>query len=145
LFTFQPKLKTGNVNIRPRLIKGIQVFAGMIALLLAYLGIIIPGLPAIPFIFVAAYLFAKSSPKLYSWLMRRRLLKKLLNRANKVNRSVFKWLMVSQIWFSVAIVEYTLAQSLTAMVLIACAGVLITVFVLVFIKTNQREKHHDSD
>lgn len=41
---------------------------GFINLGLAYLGMITPGLPFSIFIVIAAYCFAKSSPKMYAWI-----------------------------------------------------------------------------
>jgi uncharacterized membrane protein YbaN (DUF454 family) len=41
---------------------------GFISLGLAYLGIITPGLPWSCFVVLAAYCFAKSSPRMYTWI-----------------------------------------------------------------------------
>jgi uncharacterized protein len=42
--------------------------AGLISLGLAYLGVILPGLPWSCFVVFAAYSFAKSSPRMHSWI-----------------------------------------------------------------------------
>ena len=107
------------------------------SLLLAYLGIIIPGFPAIPFIILAAYLFTNSSPRIYKWMMGQRILKKLFTKAQKIDRRLFKGLMISQVWFSVAVAEFTLAHSLTAKILFAAGGVVLTVLVLVLFKVHR--------
>jgi uncharacterized protein len=122
------------MTIPPRLKKPLYIFSGILSVALAYAGIIIPGLPGIPFILLAAYFFTNSSPRLYKWMLSRPLLSKLLKKSREGKKKVFKWLMVSQCWFSVAVIEFTLAHSLTAKVLTALGGVVLTVLVLVFMK-----------
>jgi len=46
---------------------------GFISLGVAYLGVILPGLPYSPFIVFAAYCFAKSSPRMHDWIMNHRI------------------------------------------------------------------------
>jgi uncharacterized membrane protein YbaN (DUF454 family) len=49
-------------------------FVGM-----AWLGIILPGLPATPFLMLASYFFVRSSPRLHRWLHRSPVFGKLLH------------------------------------------------------------------
>ncbi len=42
---------------------------GWIALILGSIGIILPLLPTVPFVILAAYCFARSSPRLEAWLL----------------------------------------------------------------------------
>jgi uncharacterized protein len=45
---------------------------GIICVGLAFLGVILPGLPATPFLLLAVYAFARSSPKMHDWLLNHR-------------------------------------------------------------------------
>lgn len=48
--------------------KALLLSAGHLSLALGIIGIFLPILPTTPFIILAAFLYSKSSPKLYAWL-----------------------------------------------------------------------------
>ena len=52
------------------MLKPLLILAGTVALILGLIGIIVPGLPTTPFLLLAALLYARSSEKLYSLLLR---------------------------------------------------------------------------
>lgn len=53
--------------------KILYLVLGVASLGLAYLGWILPGLPWTPFVLLASYCFARSSPRLERWLLNNRL------------------------------------------------------------------------
>lgn len=57
-----------------RIIRALYVVGGTVSLALAILGVILPGLPTTPFALLSAFLYAKSSPKLYNWLLNNKVL-----------------------------------------------------------------------
>jgi len=46
------------------------VLAGLASVGMAYLGVILPGLPTTPWVLLASYCFSRSSPRLRRWLRR---------------------------------------------------------------------------
>ncbi|MGL5047861.1 MAG: YbaN family protein [Shewanella sp.] len=49
--------------------RGLFLLLGLTALALGLLGIVLPLLPTVPFILLAAFCFARSSERLHQWLM----------------------------------------------------------------------------
>lgn len=49
--------------------KIIWLFFGFITLLLALIGIVLPLLPTVPFLLLAAFFFARSSTRIHDWLI----------------------------------------------------------------------------
>ncbi len=45
---------------------------GVLCVVLATIGIVVPGLPTTPLLLAAAYLFARSSPRMHDWLIQHR-------------------------------------------------------------------------
>ena len=51
------------------MLKYIYIIGGTISLILGLIGIVTPGLPTTPFILLTAFLYSKSSPRLYKKLV----------------------------------------------------------------------------
>ena len=52
-----------------RIVRILYILGGSISLALGVMGIFVPGLPTTPFVLLSAALYAKSSEKLYNWLL----------------------------------------------------------------------------
>ena len=50
-------------------VRRVWVLVGVVSVLLGVLGILLPLLPTTPFILLAAFAFARSSPRLHDWLV----------------------------------------------------------------------------
>lgn len=75
---------------------------GALAVVLALLGIALPLLPTTPFLLVAAWCFAKSSPKWHQWLLKHPLLGSFIRNWEEkrcVTRGVKRFAMLSLLLF----------------------------------------------
>lgn len=86
-----------------RIIRILYLVWGTLSLILAILGIVVPGLPVTPFALLSAFLYAKSSPKLYNWLINNKILgpriknyqrRKGITRKGKIGVLIFMSIMV---------------------------------------------------
>jgi uncharacterized membrane protein YbaN (DUF454 family) len=59
--------------------RGLYVSLGCGCLGLGFIGVFLPGLPTTPFVLLAAFFYARSSPRLHGWLRRSRLFGPLLD------------------------------------------------------------------
>lgn len=53
--------------------RGLFLVAGLMALVLGFIGIVVPVMPTVAFWILAAWCFARSSPRLEAWLLSHRL------------------------------------------------------------------------
>lgn len=105
--------------------KALFICLGLFFLVLAYIGIILPGIPGIPFILASAWFFMKSSDKLYAWMMRQRMLAKVLNKFNgeKVSEKT-KWFVISQFWVSIVVAQLIFTLSLPFIIGLNTIGII---------------------
>ena len=105
--------------------KTIYIFLGFLFLVLAYIGIILPGIPGIPFIILSGWFFLKGSKRLHAWMMKQRILAKVLNKFNsgKVSEKA-KWFVISQFWVSIIIAQLVFKMPLSGMIMLNVLGII---------------------
>ena len=92
--------------------KAIYISLGVFFLGLAYIGIALPGFPAIPFIILSLFLFANSSQRLYNWMLRQKLFSKILSKTNaKKQNRWFRLFVISQLWVSISVAVILFVKS----------------------------------
>ncbi|MGB9913817.1 MAG: YbaN family protein, partial [Candidatus Kapaibacteriota bacterium] len=90
-------------NASSRTKRFVFIALGFFSLFLGIIGIFLPVLPTTPFILLSASLFAKSSRKLYSWLLSTRTFGKIIRDYNEkkgVKLSI-KIFALSFLWLSI--------------------------------------------
>ena len=89
----------------PRWLRGLFALAGGLALLAGVIGIFLPVLRTTPFILLAALCFARSSPRIYGWLLNHRLFGPMIDtwqRHRSIPRRV-RWIALASMGFSISL------------------------------------------
>lgn len=124
-----------------RTVRILYIIGGTVSLVLAILGIIVPGLPVTPLALLSAFLYAKSSPRLYNWLMNNKILgsrisnyqrRKGITRRGKVGVLAFMSIMVLFSSF-IVVAPGTLRWVILALGLVGC-------IVVIFFVPNAKEE-----
>lgn len=112
--------------------KRLNLFLGFIALVLAYIGIALPGIPGTPFILLTAFFFVRSSDKMYHWLMKNKLFAKVIHKFDEQEKLPlkFKLFVIIQLWISITVAEIWFIDSLHIRLITALVGVIVSILIL---------------
>ncbi|MBN9659063.1 MAG: YbaN family protein [Acidobacteria bacterium] len=109
---------------------------GCLAAVLAFVGVVVPGLPSTEFVLAAAYCFARSSPRMENWLLQHRWFGPTLRRFREtggITRSG-KRVALGSMWSAVVLSSAILAavnpKAALATILMACVGTLTLLFLV---------------
>lgn len=132
----RPNDRSGVENTRiavtAQLKKILYITAGILSVVIGTIGAFIPLLPTVPFLLLAAYFFARSSPRFYMWLHTNRWFGKILTNYSegrgiplkaKVYLIVLFWLVVG--YSLVNVIESTVGK-----IIMAAVGVGVTIHLL---------------
>jgi uncharacterized protein len=114
-------------------IKKITYFVlGIINLIIAYIGIALPGIPGTPFILFTAYFFIRSSPKMQTWIMKQKIFSKIIQKFEDkpILPLKYKLLLLFPILSSIAIAEVFYIESNTNRYIGIGIAIIITILVL---------------
>ncbi len=92
--------------------KTIYSLLGILSLALGILGIFLPLLPTTPFLLLSATLFAKSSERLYNWLLNHKIFGKIIRtyREGKPIPLKIKLTAVIFLWITILISVFTVVN-----------------------------------
>lgn len=85
----------------------LYLLGGLICLGLATAGALLPVLPCTPFVLLAVYCFARSSPRLHAWLLRSRLFGGIISDWQK-HRAIRRHVRFNSVLLIVAVLGLTL-------------------------------------
>ncbi|MFD1064721.1 YbaN family protein [Oceanobacillus locisalsi] len=120
--------------------KAFLVSCGSLSLGLGIIGIILPLLPTTPFLLLSAACYAKSSERLYHWLLENRYFGSYIKnyRAGKGIPLKAKITAVTVLWLSLSFTIIFVIPLIAVKILLALIGAYITGFIL---KQKTLQKH----
>ena len=124
------------------MLKLLYIALGLIATVLAIAGAILPGLPTTPFLLVALWAFARSSPALNERLHRIPLLRTGLQEADRFARrgairAPVKLTALAFAWSSVALTGYVATSLASAVFLLVLAAAMAATVFMFWIPTDR--------
>lgn len=113
-----------------------MMILGILFLLISYFGIIMPGIPAIPFILLSGYFFLNSSETLYTWMLKQRIIGNVLRKFNSVEGVSKKaiWFVISQLWVSLIIAQLLFSMNIYVLIAVNLAGLAGSLFIYQLLK-----------
>lgn len=146
VFTIKDKELKSQIK-KNRIVRTLFIIGGTLSLALAILGIIVPGLPTTPFALLSAFLYAKSSSRLYNWLMNNKVLGPRIRSYQKRNGVTKKGkigiiiFMTSMVMFS----SFIVIKDITLRMVILSLGLVGAVVVWFFVPTAQDKPKDQSE
>jgi len=133
------------VAIPDKLKRRVLVIAGTLALMLGFVGIILPVLPTTPFLILAAICYMRGSQWCYNSLLRNRFIGKYLKNylSGRGMSLTSKILTMSLLWITILSTVFLLTENPVVKVVLAVVLVGVTIHILL-IKTLRTSKSIDS-
>lgn len=119
-------------NFRKKLVKGLYFTAGTICLVLGIIGIVLPILPTTPFLLLAAACYAKSSKRVYNWLLNNRILGSFIRNylEGKGIPIKVKLFIISMLWIVMLITIFLIVQILWLRIVLLIIAVGVTIHII---------------
>jgi hypothetical protein len=117
------------------------IVAGILSIVIGAIGAFVPLLPTVPFLLLAAYFFAKSSPRLYVWLHTNRWFGKTLSdyRNGKGVPVKVKVYSIALLWVVVGYSLLYMIESTAGKVIMFAVGIGVTIH-LMMLKSYNKHK-----
>lgn len=130
----EPLLSVQKIWLWRKILKKLLTAAGIISLLLGVIGIVVPLLPATPFLLLSAACFVRGSDRLYQWLMEHKLFGRYIRnfREHKAIPLKTKILAVSLLWVTILYSILFVVNSVYARILLATLAIAVTLHILHF-------------
>ena len=122
--------------------KIVFVACGSLSVGLGVLGIFLPLLPTTPFLLLAAFLYAKSSDRLYAWLLNHKVLGRYIRdfREEKAIPLRVKIVSVSLLWITISYSALCVVNPLWLKLLLFAIAVGVSIHILSFKTKNATRK-----
>lgn len=132
---FQLELK------KSRILRILYILGGTTSLVLGIIGVFLPGLPTTPFVLLSAALYAKSSEKLYIWLLENKYLGPRIKNYQRQKGVTLKgkYKIIALMMTMVLISSLLIVKIFTIRVIIISAGIIGAIVVRCFVPTAKEE------
>ena len=126
-----------------KIVRFLYMLGGTVSLVLGIIGLFVPGLPTTPFVLLSAALYAKSSEKLYNWLLDNKFFGPRIKNYQRQKGVTLKGkyriiaLMLTMVLISSFII---LKNVLFAQIIVLSAGVIGALVVRFIVPTAKEEK-----
>ncbi len=112
------------------------IVLGILSVILAALGVLLPGLPATPFLLLASYSFARSSKRMHDWLVNNKIFGPILSDFldRKGIRLHIKIISILMMWGMMLVSVFFLMEN-DVIKYVAIGGALIGTFAVTRFKT----------
>jgi uncharacterized protein len=112
------------------------IVLGILSVILAALGVLLPGLPATPFLLLASYSFARSSKRMHDWLVNNKIFGPILSDFldRKGIRLHIKIISIVMMWGMMLVSVFFLMEN-DVIKYVAIGGALIGTFAVTRYKT----------
>ena len=121
--------------------KNLLIISGSLSLALGIIGIFLPLLPTTPFLLLAAALYARSSEKLYNWLLNHRIFGEYIRnfREDKSIPLRIKIISITSLWLVMSYsIFFVVNEKWYLQILLTCIAVGTSIYILSF-KTKKRK------
>ena len=125
-----------------RIVRALYMIGGTLSLALGVIGIFVPGLPTTPFVLLSAALYAKSSEKLYNWLLDNKYLGPRIKNYQRQKGVTLKgkYKIIALMLTMVLISSFLVAKVLVLKIIIISSGLVGTIVVRFIVPTAQGEE-----
>ena len=125
-----------------RIVRALYMIGGTISLALGIIGLFVPGLPTTPFVLLSAALYAKSSEKLYNWLLGNKLLGPRIKNYQRQKGVTLKgkYRIIALMLTMVIISSFLIIKILPLQIIILSSGVIGAIVVRFIVPTAEEEK-----
>lgn len=119
-------------KIRSPYLRYLMVLGGILSVALGVIGIVLPILPTTPFFLLAAYLFVRSSTRLYRWLLTHRIFGNYIRNYIQ-NKSISKGVKIftlALLWSTILLSVYLTSHIPWVQILLVIIAIGVSVHIL---------------
>lgn len=123
--------------MKTKVVHALYIVGGTLSLIVAILGIFLPVLPSTPFLLITAWLFIRSSDKLYLRLMNHKVLGPYIRNYQEKRGMYIKSKIIALImmWTMILISFFVMLDTTALRIIIVGLGLIGTSVILFYVKT----------